>query len=412
MTKRISVLLAMLLAFTLVISGCASKPPAETTKPAESNTATTPAPTAAAKEDIVIGCIQDLSGPASEPGNANAWGAEYAVKLINEAGGINGHKIKFISMDCKNDVQEGINVYRRLVDEYKVDAIVGPPLSNPMIAIAPLTEEDKVPIVGHFMDERATTDEATGKPWKYMFLAEPSCSQQSYSLASYAMEVLQCKTFGTLYDQGNSFAVKHAEPFIDYVKAKGGQVVAPEKYQASDKDFRAQVTKIVQANPDAVFIPNYAQGNALCYDQLREGGYKGIILGANTFSPPFPTLIKTPLEKTYFLQNINPEIPESKAVFDAYMKDTKSPYPKLNAIFGYDAVQLLKDAMTKAQNPKDKDSVAKLLEQCKDVPTGSGPITINAETHRTIGMPMYIAKYNEKLEIVILEQYYLKEEIQ
>lgn len=76
-------------------------------------------------------------------------------------------------MDCKNDVQEGVNCYRLLVDEKNVAAIVGPPLSNPALAWVDLSTEDEIPIVGHFMDERCTTNENTGEPYPYMFLAEP-----------------------------------------------------------------------------------------------------------------------------------------------------------------------------------------------------------------------------------------------
>ncbi len=354
-------------------------------------------------DPIKIGCIQDLSGTASEPGQANAWGAEYAIKLLNDAGGINGRKIEFISLDCKNDVQEAINCYRKLIDEHKVDAIVGPPLSNPAISIAPLTEEDEVPIVGHFMDERATTNADTGKAWSYMFLAEPSCAQQSYSIADYALKKLSLKTFSVLYDEGNAFAVKHAEPFLQYVKDNGGTVVEPQTYQSADKDFRAQATKIAAANPDAVFVCNYAQGNALCYDQLREAGYKGVILGANTFQAPFTTLIKTPLENVKFLYNIDLNNDFTKKVMDVYTTQNNT-YAKVNVCFGYDAVQVIADAMKRAKDPTDSKELKGLIETCKDVATSSGPITINADTHRTVGMPMYIVEYDKDLKITVVDK--------
>ena len=69
---------------------------------------------------IKIGSIQDLSGSASNAGQPNAWGAEYAVKVINENGGINGRQIEIYTQDCKNDVTEGLNAYHKLVDEIGV----------------------------------------------------------------------------------------------------------------------------------------------------------------------------------------------------------------------------------------------------------------------------------------------------
>ena len=111
---------------------------------------------------IRIGSIQDLSGGASTAGQPNAWGAEYAVKVINEKGGISGRMLEITTMDCKNDAAEGVMAYRKLVDEIGVAAIIGPPLSNPAAAWVELSEEDSIPIVGHFMDEVCTTNPDTG----------------------------------------------------------------------------------------------------------------------------------------------------------------------------------------------------------------------------------------------------------
>ena len=125
---------------------------------------------------IKIGCIQDTSGGASVAGQPNEWGVDYAIRKINEAGGINGRKLELYKRDCQNDAQVGVTAYRELVDEIGVDAIIGPPLSNPASAWVELATEDKVPIVGHFMDEVCTTNPETGEAYPYMFLAEPSCS--------------------------------------------------------------------------------------------------------------------------------------------------------------------------------------------------------------------------------------------
>ena len=120
-------------------NGSQSDAPSQTAGAAGSNGGE---PAAGNEDAILIGTIQDLSGGASEAGTANAWGVEYAVRVINEQGGINGRPLEVIAMDCKNDVQEGVNCYRLLVDEKNVAAIVGPPLSNPALAWVDLSTED------------------------------------------------------------------------------------------------------------------------------------------------------------------------------------------------------------------------------------------------------------------------------
>jgi branched-chain amino acid transport system substrate-binding protein len=416
--KKLITMIALMLVLVMTVTACSSGKDNEK----EADTSKTPADTTADDSDadasndssadpIKIGNIQDLSGGASEAGRANAWGVEYAVRTINENGGINGRMIELTTLDLKNDVQEGINAYRLLVDENKVDAIVGPPLSNPALAWVDLSTEDKMPIVGHFMDERCTTNEETKEPYPYMFLAEPGCAQQSYSIAKYGVEKLGLKTFATFYNAGLSYAVQHALPFAEFVRNNGGEVVAEETFQTGDVDYRAQAIKIAEANPDAVFICNYAADNALCYDYLREAGYEGTILGNNTFQSPFSSLVKSDVYDTYFLQNVDMENPESDSydIVKAYMDETGAKYPIANACFGYDAVMVLTDAMKRAKDPTDREEVAKLLEQTKDVASSSGAITLNPETHRTVGMPMLIAQYDENFKLIIVDTITLDE---
>lgn len=408
--KKFITTIALMLIVMMTFTACSSG------KDTGKNNNDSKAPTEAAKDNvdnsgdsteatpIKVGNLQDLSGSASEAGRANAWGVEYAVRKINENGGINGRQVELITLDIKNDVQEGINAYRLLVDEHKVDAIIGPPLSNPALAWVDLATEDKIPVVGHFMDERATTNEETGEPHPFMFLAEPGCSQQSYSIAQYGMDTLGLKTFATFYNTGLSYAVQHALPFADYVRNHGGQVLAEETFQSGDVDYRAQAIKIAEANPEAVFVCNYAADNALCYDYLREAGYEGVILGNNTFQSPFSSLVKTEVYKTYFLQNVDMENPETAAyeLIQTYMKESGAQYPIANVCFGYDAMTVLADALKRASDPSNGEEVAKLLEETKDVQSSSGLITINPETHRTVGLPMLIAQYDENFKVSIL----------
>lgn len=417
--KKLVTILALMMMLIMTAAACSSSE--DTGKDSASSPATTD--TAADKEDtatsetsselapLKVGNLQDLSGSASEAGRANAWGVEYAVRQINENGGINGRMIELTTLDIKNDVQEGINAYRLLVDENQVEAIIGPPLSNPALAWVDLSAEDKMPVVGHFMDERVTTNEETGEPSPYMFLAEPGCAQQSYSIAKYGIDDLKLKSFATFYNAGLSYAVQHALPFAEFIRTNGGEVLAEETFQTGDVDYRAQAIKIAEANPDAVFICNYAADNALCYDYLREAGYEGIILGNNTFQSPFSSLVKSEVYDTYFLQNVDMENPESASydIVKAYMDETGAQYPIANACFGYDAAMVLADALKRAKDPTDGEEVAALLAQTKDVQSSSGTITINPETHRTIGMPMLIAQYDENFKLIIVDSIVLDE---
>lgn len=406
--KKIVVLLLVLAMTACFFVGCSGKDdPAPS--PEGSDTPTADPGTAEDLDPIKIGCIQDTSGGASIAGQPNQWGVEYAVKMINEEGGINGRLVELYSRDCQNDAEIGITCYRELVDEVGVSAIIGPPLSNPASAWVELATEDEIPIVGHFMDELCTTDPETGEPYPYMFLAEPSCSVQSYILAEYAMTELDVKSVASLFNTSNAYAVAHEAPFMDYVKANGGEVLAQETFTWSDTDYTAQAQKIAQLNPDAVLLCDYCNQMVTAYDNLRDAGYEGIILGANTMYPPFNTLVKNEVKDCYFVQNYDLKDTETgtiAAMVETQMADTKTDYPTSNVGFGWDAAQVLFNAMKQAEDPTNGPEVRELLENStKDVMSAGGvTITIDPAIHRpTRDMGMFIATYDENNDIICID---------
>ena len=325
--------------------------------------------------------------------------------MINENGGINGRMIELYTRDCQNDAEVGVTCYRELVDEVGVCAIIGPPLSNPASAWVELAAEDEIPIVGHFMDEVCTTDPDTGEVYPYMFLAEPSCAVQSYIVAEYGMKELGVKTVATLYNTSNAFAVAHEAPFVDYMKENGGSVLTEETFGWSDTDYTAQAQKIALLNPDAVFLCDYTAQVTVAYDNLRDAGYDGIILGANTLSTPFDTLVKNKITDTYFIQNYDVYNGEISELLETHMSETGTTFRCTNVGFGWDAVQVLANAMKQAKDPVNGAEVRDILENStKDVQSVGGElITIDPANHRpTRDMKMYIANYNDSGEMEFL----------
>lgn len=362
---------------------------------------------ALAEDSIKVGVIMDLTGANSEWGVAQAWGVQYAADQYNANGGINGYQLEVITLDCASDAQTAVMAYRQLVDEYEVNVIIAPAISNNVIPLTNLAEEDQICVVGHFQDDRCTENEETGETWKYMFLTQPSSSQQAKLLADYACEVLGFTTFGALYDEGNAFAMSLYTPFAEAIAANdNAEMIAAESFQSTDADYRAQATKITQLNPDAVFLPNYAASSALAYDQLREAGYAGTIIGPNTLQEPFNTLCTTKVENIYLLQNYD-HYSENRntTIVDAYMEESGMDYYVANAEFGYDDMVIVAEAMLKMEDPTDSVALAAALEQTNEVQLNSCTITLDPETHRPASMPMQIASYDDNNKLVIVDSY-------
>jgi branched-chain amino acid transport system substrate-binding protein len=377
MRKILGILLVGIMVFALV--GCGG-----------SNNTDTPSE----PEEILIGNIQDLSGPTAVWGSGMKWAAEKAAEEINANGGINGKEVRIITYDNKNDVNEAINIYNRLVEQDNVVAVIGPPNSNVGIALAPVAEDAKVPLWGYFMDERATTDEA-GNPYGYMFLGQLSSNQQSEIMASYALNDLGITKVAILYDQSLAYSVTHAEPFAEWFEANGGEIVAKEAFQQGEMDYRVQLSKMIDAEPEALFITSYVQQNSIAYKQAREMGFTGTILGNNSFFIPFASLVNDEAYDVHFPVNISFEDENFKPFVDMFVEEFNE-MPALHIAFGYDAVLAITDAITRADS-LDTTAIRDALLEVKDLVGYTGSVTINPENHRPLDLTMFVTRVeNEK----------------
>jgi branched-chain amino acid transport system substrate-binding protein len=344
--------------------------------------------------EILIGNIQDLSGPNKAFGLAMTNAAQMYTEKLNAAGGINGKKVRIISYDTKSEVNEAINAYNRLVDQDKVLAVLGPPIANMGIALAPISDTKKVPIVGLFMDEKATTDAKTGKPYAYMFLGQNSAGTQARIIAEYAIKELKLTKFAILYNQQNAYSVSLAEPFIAYVTAHGGTILDKETFLTADKDYKTQLTKIKNAKPEAIYMPNYPQEIPLTLQQAYELGIKATILGDNSYIP-FATSSNTDpkaSEGVYFPYGVDPAAANLKQFSGEYQ--TKFGYAAIAQSYsGWDAYGALIEAIKRAYAANKKATsqmVAEEMNKTKAFPGYQGSVTISSDTHRPVGLPMVI----------------------
>ena len=117
--------------------------------------------------EILIGCLQDITGNTSGLGLSVQKGAQAAVDEINANGGINGKKIVMNTYDTKGDVTEAVNAYITAVTVDKVALIVGPPVANIANAIKETSEGYDVPVVGLAMDPSCQLKADVPAKWKW-----------------------------------------------------------------------------------------------------------------------------------------------------------------------------------------------------------------------------------------------------
>ncbi|MFT4173329.1 MAG: ABC transporter substrate-binding protein [Rhodocyclaceae bacterium] len=345
----------------------------------------------ASAAEIVIGNLQDLSGPTSVLGNAVTRGAELAVERINAAGGHKGDKIKLVTVDTKGNVQEAIKAFTRLVDHEKAVTVIGPPVSNIGLAIAPIANQKKVSVVGSFIDPRVTVQE-NGEPQPSMFLIQPTSTQYAEIIASYANEKLGFKKFAVLYDQSNAFAVSMLKPFKDYIEKRGAKVVAEEMYTKSDKDYRAQLNKIKASGADVLYIPNYTQDLVITVKQAKQIGLKVPMVSGLDAAPPFASLVGDPeaANNIYFANNFSDKEPQLTEVREAYRAKFKED-PINKAYLGYDTITTVLKAADLGGGASSAQIIAG-LSKVKDVQGTTGVITLSPKTHQPVGLSMVMYK--------------------
>lgn len=379
--KKITVffLIGLLVAGMALFAGCGG----QSAKPAA-------APAAPAKE-IIIGNLQDLSGPTSVWGNAVTRGAELAIDKINNQGGINGAKIKLISLDTKGDVQEAIKAFNRLADQEKAVAVLGPPISNIGIGLASIADAKKVAFVGSFADPRATVA-ADGKVHPSMFLVQPSTVQYGEIMASYAVEKLGLKKIAIFNDQSNAYAVSLVAPFKAYAKAAGATIVAEEIYSKGDKDFKTQLDKIKNSGADVVFAPNYIQELIITAKQSKQLGLTIPFLGALDYAAPFASMVNDPQAATniYFANNYSDTEPQLAEVRDAYKAKFKED-PINKVYLGYDKMLVVAEAI-KQGGGASADKILEGMNKINGVKGTTGILTISPQTHQPVGLSMVMYK--------------------
>lgn len=399
MKKLLALALAAVMVFTLAAcGGSASSAPAASTPAASTPAASTPDAPAKGGE-ILIGCLQDITGATSALGMSVQAGAQAAVDEINANGGINGSTVVMKTYDTKGDVTEAVNAYITAVTVDNVALIVGPPVANIANAIKETSESYDVPVMGFALDPTCQLKE-DGTPYKNMFCFQPSATTQGQIMAAFAVKN-GLKTFGIIYNQENAYSVSLLEPFTDEL-AKNNITVDDKlivAYGAADTDYKTLLQPIVSAGVDAIYCPNYTQQLVAIVTAATELGYEGKIVCGLDAAPSFNTTYGGDCSNVYYINNINTDDPAT-AEMAAAVEDKVSAVNKY--FLGYDVVMIAKSCIEQA-GLDDPAALLSAIENVKDFKGLTGSLTIDPATHMPDGMGMFMYTYDNQTPVMLEE---------
>lgn len=162
-------------------------------------------------DEIVVGSNFELTGNHAQYGTNAAKGFKLAVQEVNDAGGINGKKIKIVDADSKSDAAESVNAATKLISDNQVVAMVGPAVTASVIAESQVATDNKVPVIAPAATNPDVTVE-NGQVKPYIFRSCFIDPQQSEVMAQFAAKDLNAET-----------AVLYIDSSSDYSKSQIGR---------------------------------------------------------------------------------------------------------------------------------------------------------------------------------------------
>ena len=313
-----------------------------------------------------------------------------AAKEINESGGLLGKNIELVHFDTQSTPLGARSAANKILGLQPV-AVIGPSFSSTALGAAPILQENKVPMITTW----ATNPDVT-QIGNYIFRVCFIDSFQGSVMAKYATEDLNAKTAVVLTNTRSRYSSDLAEFFKKSFQKNGGKIIWERGYSLSTVDYRLQLMKTKQHNPDVVFLPGYERDSATIIKQARELGITSTFLGGDGWELSMYKFGGNVIDGSYFSSHWHKDDP--RMISKSFVKRVEKEYGKADIYaLSYDAVYLLADSIKRAKS-LDPHKVQRALATTKDFPGVTGKITFD-ENGDPINKAAVILKF-DKGEIV------------
>ncbi|VWX55896.1 Amino acid/amide ABC transporter substrate-binding protein, HAAT family [Burkholderiales bacterium 8X] len=321
--------------------------------------------------DLKVGFITSLSGPVSSLGIPYEKGMKAALAYKGE---VNGRKVQLVQLDDASDPSTAARNARKMIDEDKVDVIIGTAGSPGALAIAAVARETKTPLIS-IANANLPGDEGA---W---MVTLPQPAPLMVSAVVEKMKKSNVKTVGYI-GFSDAWGDLVYDALNKAVEGSGIKVVSNERYARADASVTGQVLKIVALKPDAVITGTSGTPGALPYLALTERGYKGQIYGMHALiNPDFVRVGGAAVEG--LLAPTGPvivaeQLPESNPIRKVSM-DFRAAYQKANgaapndafSAYSFDAWLIFLDAAARAKGepgtPAFRQSLRDAIVTSKEV---------------------------------------------
>lgn len=348
------------------------------------------AASATAQADVTVGVNIGTTGPGAAIGIPTK---ETVLMWPRKIGDQIAH---YVLLDDASDVTSAVRNIHKLINEHKVDVIVGPNLTPNALAALDIVSQSQTPMV--VLAASASIVEPQDDKRRWVFKMPQNDSLMAEALARH-MHKTGIKTVGFI-GFADAYGNSWWDEFSAAAKASGIQVVSDERYQRNDTSVTGQVLKLMSLKPDAILVAGSGAPAVLPQKTLVERGYQGKIFQTHGIaSPQFLQLGGKDIEGTYFPTGpvvVARELPESHPVREVavdFVERYEAKHgPNSSTQFAGDAWGawiLLNDAVLRAVNggaepgtPEFRIALRDALENTRNITVPNGVLNISAEDHQ------------------------------
>ena len=222
--------------------------------------------------EIVLGAIVPSSGPFAEWGRANTATLQMLEKQVNDAGGINGAKLRIVILDDGTKPAQAANDLRKLAGDEKVLAIAGPLTSSAAEVTFPVANEMKVVATSQASSKPGVAK--LNRPWAFRNTIDESVLGRT--TVPYFKKTFNVKGVAIIFDAKDATAATVGKKIMPALMKENDIKILnegdPLSFNTGDLDVSAQVTKMKALNPDGVVVSaDYSQAVTVIREMKRQG---------------------------------------------------------------------------------------------------------------------------------------------
>jgi branched-chain amino acid transport system substrate-binding protein len=343
---------------------------------------------APARADLTIGAVLSLTGPAASLGIP----MRNVIELLPRQ--IAGQNIRYVVLDDGTDSSAAVRAFRKLVTEEKVDIVIGPSVTPTSLAVLDVAGASGTPMISLAGSNAIIVPQQGNRRWTFK-LAPPETA-----MLTGPMQYLKDhggKTVATIA-QATAFGDAFAAAAKQEAGQRGIKPLGVEKYNLTDTSVTPQALKLMALRPDGVFIAGSGTPAAMPVIELRNRGYKGLILlNQGVANPDFLRVAGKSADGAILAAApvvVAEQLPDSSAAKKpamAYVKLYEGKYgPNTRSLFGasaWDAWLLIERAVPTALQAARPGTAAfrtalrDAMEREKDVFGASGIYSMSPTDH-------------------------------